>query len=80
MEKRVAPTLAVAFMFKVEAPVIDLGPLLYRKCIDDCLVICSPQEEIDRCFEWLNELSEYIKFTREKPKENWLSFLNVRGK
>uniref|UniRef100_A0A0K0DP49 Reverse transcriptase domain-containing protein n=1 Tax=Angiostrongylus cantonensis TaxID=6313 RepID=A0A0K0DP49_ANGCA len=27
--QRLAPTLAVAFMSKVEAPVIELGPLLY---------------------------------------------------
>ncbi|VDM59724.1 unnamed protein product [Angiostrongylus costaricensis] len=29
MGQRLAPTLAVAFMSKVEAPVIDLTPLLY---------------------------------------------------
>ncbi|VDM60818.1 unnamed protein product [Angiostrongylus costaricensis] len=46
--------------------------------IGDCFVICSTQEEMDKCFEFLNEQSEYIKFTREKPKENWLPFLNIQ--
>ncbi|KAJ1359135.1 hypothetical protein KIN20_017786 [Parelaphostrongylus tenuis] len=30
MGKRLAPSLAIAFMSKVEAPVMDLRPLLYR--------------------------------------------------
>ena len=46
--------------------------------IDDCFVVCSTQEEMDRCFELLNGQSEYIKFTREKPVGNWLPFLNVQ--
>ncbi|VDM64669.1 unnamed protein product [Angiostrongylus costaricensis] len=78
MGQRLAPSLAIAFISKVEVPVTDLGPLLYCRYIDDCLVICSTQEEIDRCFELLNTQSEYIKFTREKPKENCLPFLNVQ--
>ena len=80
MGQRLAPSLAIAFMSKVEAPVIDLRPLLYCRYIDDCFVICSTQEEMDKCFELLNEQSEYIRFTREKPKENWLPFLNVQIK
>uniref|UniRef100_A0A0K0CYG0 Reverse transcriptase domain-containing protein n=1 Tax=Angiostrongylus cantonensis TaxID=6313 RepID=A0A0K0CYG0_ANGCA len=78
MGQRLAPSLAIAYMSKVEAPVIDPGPLLYCRYIDDCLIICSTQEEIDKCFELLNGQSEYIKFTREKPRENWLPFLNVQ--
>ncbi|VDM64490.1 unnamed protein product [Angiostrongylus costaricensis] len=56
--QRLAPSLAIALTSKVEAPVIDLGPLLY--------------------FELLDKQSEYIKFTREKPEEKWLPFLNVQ--
>uniref|UniRef100_A0A0K0DL03 Reverse transcriptase domain-containing protein n=1 Tax=Angiostrongylus cantonensis TaxID=6313 RepID=A0A0K0DL03_ANGCA len=70
MGQRMAPRLAIAFMPKVEAPVTDLGPLLYCGYINDCFVLCSTQEEMDKCFELLNEQSEYIKFTREKPKKN----------
>ncbi|VDM61773.1 unnamed protein product [Angiostrongylus costaricensis] len=32
MGQRLAPSLAIAFMSKVEAPMIDLGPLLYCSC------------------------------------------------
>uniref|UniRef100_A0A0K0D9Z5 Reverse transcriptase domain-containing protein n=1 Tax=Angiostrongylus cantonensis TaxID=6313 RepID=A0A0K0D9Z5_ANGCA len=78
MGQRLAPSLAIAFMSKVEAPVTDLGPLLYYRYIDDCFVLCSTQEKMDKCFKLLNEQTEYIKFTREKPKENWLPFLNVQ--
>uniref|UniRef100_A0A0K0CYE9 Reverse transcriptase domain-containing protein n=1 Tax=Angiostrongylus cantonensis TaxID=6313 RepID=A0A0K0CYE9_ANGCA len=56
--QRLAPSLAIALMYKVEAPVIDLRPLLYCRYIYDCLGICSIQEEIDKCFELLNEQSE----------------------
>uniref|UniRef100_A0A0K0CXM6 Protein HTATIP2 n=1 Tax=Angiostrongylus cantonensis TaxID=6313 RepID=A0A0K0CXM6_ANGCA len=80
MGQRLAPSPTIAFMSKVEAPVTDFGPLLYcrYKDIDDCFVICSTQEEIDKCFQFLSEQSEYIQFTRDKPKKNCLSFLNVQ--
>ncbi|VDM57054.1 unnamed protein product [Angiostrongylus costaricensis] len=78
MGQRLAPSLAIAFMSKVEAPVTDLGPLLYCRYVDDCFVLCSTQEEMDKCFELLNAQSEYIKFTPEKPKEKWLPFLNLQ--
>uniref|UniRef100_A0A0K0DLY0 Reverse transcriptase domain-containing protein n=1 Tax=Angiostrongylus cantonensis TaxID=6313 RepID=A0A0K0DLY0_ANGCA len=77
MGQRLALSLAIAFVSKLEDPVLGLRPLLYCKYIDDCFIIFSTQEEMDKCFEMLNEQSEYIKFTREKPRKNWLSFLNV---
>ncbi|VDM64183.1 unnamed protein product [Angiostrongylus costaricensis] len=77
MGQRLALSLAIAFISKVEAPMTDLGPPLYCRYIDDCFVLCSTQEEMDKCFKLLNKQSEYIKLTREKPKENWLPFLNV---
>ena len=78
MGQRLAPSLAIAFMSKIEAPVLDLRPQLYCRYIDDCFVICSTQEEMDKCFDLLNRQSEYIKFIREKPRDNWLPFLNVQ--
>uniref|UniRef100_A0A0K0DGE5 Reverse transcriptase domain-containing protein n=1 Tax=Angiostrongylus cantonensis TaxID=6313 RepID=A0A0K0DGE5_ANGCA len=78
MGQRLAPTLAIAFMSRIEAPVIEIRPLLYCRYIDDCFVIFSTQEEMDKWFELLNEQSEYIRFTPEKPKETWLPFLNVQ--
>ncbi|EYC04498.1 hypothetical protein Y032_0087g2047 [Ancylostoma ceylanicum] len=77
MGQRLAPVLAGVFMAKIEQPVLICEPILYRRYVDDCFVICSTQEEMDKCFELLNQQSEYIKLTREKPRENWLPFLNV---
>ena len=78
MGQRLAPILAIAFMARIEAPVLDLHPLLYCRYIDDCFVICTTQAELDSCFELLNRQSRYIRFTREKPKQDWLPFLNVQ--
>ncbi|KAJ1354296.1 hypothetical protein KIN20_038397 [Parelaphostrongylus tenuis] len=78
MGQRLALSLALAVMSKVEAPVMDLRPLLYCRYIDDCSVICSSRKELDNCFRLLNEQSEYIKFTRDLPKDDWLQFLNVQ--
>ena len=80
MGQRLAPVLAIAFMAKIEAPLSEIPPLFYCRYIDDCLIICSTQEEVDRCFDLLNGQSEYIRFTREKPIEDWLPFLNVQVK
>ncbi|XGW03988.1 hypothetical protein V3C99_015267 [Haemonchus contortus] len=78
MGQRLAPALAIAFMSKVEKPVLERRPIIYCRYIDDCFVVCSTQTEMDTCFELLNRQSEHIKFTREKPAENWLAFLNVQ--
>ncbi|VDM63470.1 unnamed protein product [Angiostrongylus costaricensis] len=48
MGQRLAPNFAIAFMSKVEAPVTDLGPLLYCRYIDDRFVLCSTQEEMEK--------------------------------
>ena len=78
MGQRLAPVLAVAFMSKVEEPVLGRTPVLYCRYIDDCFIVCSTQAEMDICFELLNHQSEHIKLTREVPKDNWLAFLNVQ--
>uniref|UniRef100_A0A0K0D5C6 Reverse transcriptase domain-containing protein n=1 Tax=Angiostrongylus cantonensis TaxID=6313 RepID=A0A0K0D5C6_ANGCA len=78
MGQWLAPILAIAFMSRMEALVIHLRPVLYCRYIDACFVIFGTQERTDECFELLNEQSKYIKFTRWKPKENWLPFLNVQ--
>ncbi|VDM60210.1 unnamed protein product [Angiostrongylus costaricensis] len=78
MGQRLAPSLAIVFMPKIEAPVLNFRPLLYCRYVDDCVVVFSTQEEIDKYYELLNEQSEYIKFTGEKPRKNWLPFLDVQ--
>ena len=78
MGQRLAPTLAIVFMSKVEAPVLARKPLLHCRYVDDCCVICPTQAELDACFTILNQQSPHIKMTREKPTDNWLPFLNVQ--
>ncbi|KAK6763170.1 hypothetical protein RB195_023762 [Necator americanus] len=75
MGQRLAPTLAIVFMAKIEKPIIDRKPLLYCRYIDDCCVVCSTQADV--CFNLLNQQCPHIKFTRERPIDNWLAFLNM---
>ena len=35
---------------------------------------------MDECFKILNQQSQYIKFTREKPRDGWLPYLNAQVK
>ena len=80
MGQRLAPVLAICFMSRIEEPVLARLPLMYCRYIDDCCVITSTQSEMDACFKILNEQSEYIKLTREEPRNGWLSFLNTQIK
>ncbi|KAK6726564.1 hypothetical protein RB195_004722 [Necator americanus] len=77
MRQRLAPTLAISFMAKIEAPVLELYPFFYRY-IDDYVVICPTQAVMDKCFDLLNRQSERIKFTREKPQSKWIPFINTQ--
>ena len=78
MGQYLAPVLAVCYMSKIEAPVLSRGPLMYCRYIDDCCIVTSIQSEMDECFRILNEQSQYISFTREKPHEGWLPYLNTQ--
>ncbi|VDO49664.1 unnamed protein product [Haemonchus placei] len=78
MGQGLAPVLAIASMSKIENPVLDRWPALYRRYVVDCFVACSTQKEMDTCFEWLNSQADDIRFTREKPKDKWLPFLNMQ--
>lgn len=77
MGQRLAPVLAIAFMSKIERPVLERRPLLYCRYIDDCFIVCPTQNEMDTCFDLLNQQAEHIKLTREKPTDQWLPFLNA---
>lgn len=57
---------------------MECRPLLYCRYIDDYFIVCATQNEMDMCFELLNQQAEHIKLTREKPTDNWLPFLNVQ--
>ncbi|EYC03619.1 hypothetical protein Y032_0092g2523 [Ancylostoma ceylanicum] len=78
MGQRLAPVLAICFMSRIEAPVLARLPILYCRYIDDCCVITSTQSEMDECSRILNQQSQYIRLTREKPRNGWLPFLNTQ--
>ncbi|EYC43981.1 hypothetical protein Y032_0475g2123 [Ancylostoma ceylanicum] len=78
MGQRLAPILAICFMSKVEEPVLARLPLMYCRYIDDCCIVTSTQSEMDECFNILNQQSQHIKLTREKPKDGWLAYLNTQ--
>ncbi|KAK6743041.1 hypothetical protein RB195_010356 [Necator americanus] len=80
MGQRLAPVLAVCFMSRIEQPVIERLPQMYCRYIDDCFLITSTQSEVNECFRILNERSQYIKLTREQPKDGWLPYLNAQIK
>ncbi|KAJ1374745.1 hypothetical protein KIN20_037506 [Parelaphostrongylus tenuis] len=54
MGQRLKSSLDIAFMSKVETPVLHRRPILYFRYVDDCFIICSTQEEMDKCYEFLN--------------------------
>ncbi|KAK6756328.1 hypothetical protein RB195_014625 [Necator americanus] len=80
MGKRLAPVLAVCFMSRIEQPVIERLPKMYCRYIDYRFIITSTQSEMDECIRSLNERSQYIKLTREQPKDRWLPYLNAQIK
>ena len=51
---------------------------MYCRYIDDCYIVTSTQSEMDECFRILNEQSQYITFTRERPRNGWLPYLNTQ--
>ncbi|VDP10428.1 unnamed protein product [Heligmosomoides polygyrus] len=69
MGQRLAPTLAICFMSKIERPALERLPIMYCRYIDGCCIITASQSDMDELFAILNTQSQYIKFTRETPSE-----------
>ncbi|EYC20993.1 hypothetical protein Y032_0020g172 [Ancylostoma ceylanicum] len=63
---------------RIEKPVLSRCPLMYCRYIDDCCIVTSTQSEMDECFRILNQQSQYIKLTRETPRDGWLPYLNTQ--
>ena len=63
-------------MNKIKRRCIDRDLILYKRYIDDILVIAKSQRALDETFTRLHV--DAIKLSREKPNnEGWLPFLNV---
>lgn len=79
MGSRLAPVLAVIYMSALETPSRSIPTLLFKRYIDDYLVVAESEENLDRIFRSLNTQSPHIRLTREKPNPlgGWLPFLNI---
>uniref|UniRef100_A0A0M3JA55 Reverse transcriptase domain-containing protein n=1 Tax=Anisakis simplex TaxID=6269 RepID=A0A0M3JA55_ANISI len=78
MGNRLAPLLAITYMDSVERRCIIRDVVLYRRYIDDILIITKEDKCMDSIFSLMNSRTEEIKFTREAPnEEGWLPFLDV---
>ncbi|PIC32476.1 hypothetical protein B9Z55_012791 [Caenorhabditis nigoni] len=76
MGSRLAPVLAVLYMDIIETPSKAYPTTIFRRYIDDYVVIAESQDTLDNIFTCLNNQATHIRLTREKPKEGWLPFLN----
>ena len=76
MGNRLAPLLAIAYMDRIERNSIDRDVILYKRYIDDILIIARSQESLTKVFECLHR--DAIRLTRESPNsDGWLAFLNL---
>ena len=75
MGNRLAPLLAVAFMDRIERNSLSRNVILYKRYIDDILIITKTRESLEEVFHKLHQ--DDIRLTREMPSsDGWLSFLN----
>ena len=79
MGNRLAPILAKTYMDYIESRCITGDLILYKRYIDDTIVIVRDQIILDNVFNALNEIDTNVKFTRKKVDDNgWLPFLDLK--
>ena len=76
MGNRLAPLLAIAYMDKLERRSVDRDVILYKRYIDDIIVITDSEEKLQKVFNDLHQ--DNIRLTRESPDDQgWLPYLNM---
>ena len=65
-----APLLAITCMDYIESRYITGDLILYKRYIDDTIVIVRDHITLDNVFNALNEIDTNVKFTREKVDDN----------
>lgn len=81
MGNRIAPLLAIIYLDCIERVTISSDVLLYKRYVDDVLMIGTTRAGINEIQERLNSFNENIKFTVEVPgKDGFLPFLNTKLK
>ena len=77
MGNRLAPLLAIAYMNKIESRSVNRDIILYKRYIDDILIIGENKAAVDEVFKNLH--TDDIRLTREEPDaEGWLAYLNMK--
>ena len=78
----ISPSLADLFLPSYEEIWLDdypkeIEPTLYRRYVDDCFLIFSPESMVTPFLQYLNSPHHSIKFTCEKESNNMLVFLDI---
>ena len=79
MGNRLTPTLAIAYMDYIENRTFLNDVILYKRYIDDVIVIAKSKETLSSVYNSLNDVDHYIKLARETSENGWLPFLNEKN-
>ena len=79
MGNRLTPTLAIAYMDYIENRTFLNDVILYKRYIDDVIVIAKSKETLSSVYNSLNDVDHYIKLARETSENEWLPFLNEKN-
>ena len=72
------PLLAILYMDYIENCTFLNDVILYKRYIDDNIVIAKSKEKLNSVYDFLNAINSHIKFTRETTEDGWLPFLDVK--
>ena len=83
MGSPLGPTLANVFMNHMEKKwlqncPLDFKPILYRRYVDDSLILFNSEQHVDLFLEYLNSQHPNISFTSEKEVNGSLPFLDIQ--
>jgi predicted GIY-YIG superfamily endonuclease len=78
MGNSISGLLAMVYMTRLENQIVDnLQIGLYKRFVDDVLILTTTREEADRIFNIMNSINENIKFEAEYPTtSNSISMLD----
>ena len=72
MGNRLAPISAIAYMDYIENCTFLNDVILYRRYIDDIIVIAKSKETLNRVYDSLNDIDPHIKFNIKRVLTLWL--------
>ena len=78
MGNHLAPILAIAYTDYIENSTFLNDVILYKRYIDDIIVITKSKETLNSVYDSLNAIDPRIKFTRETTEDGRLPFFDVK--